>query len=285
MMRYFLAFFGLIVLTTCEKVDINRIDNLNNGKIDIIGHAGSGFQSLINPLPSNSFTSIKKAIDGMNADGIEVDVKVSIDSIPVLFHDNVLEMGSNCVGCPENYTGAELVKCKYKNYYGSLAGEDQYLISFQQMINHFKGRSKLPHIYTSPKIPSVCTTDPAFINKYAKVITKIIQDNKAHNWISVYDSDIKGLNKIKELDPNINLILNAYDFDFALSDCITNNYSEMVIENTNITKEQVKIAHQHNKKVTIWGVLRKNEIMEAIEKHPDALMTDNIQLTQELLRK
>lgn len=222
-MKYFLAILGIIFLTTCEKVDLEGIDNLNNGKIDVIGHAGSGFQSLINPLPSNSFTSIKKAIDAMNADGIEVDVKVSRDSIAILFHDNVLEMGSNCIGCPENYSGADLVKCKYKNYYGSLAGEDQYLISFQKMMNHFNGRSKLPHIYTSPKIPSICTEDLAFIDKYAKVITKIIQDNNAHAWISVYDSDIKGLNKIKEMDPNIKLILNAYDFDHALSDCITNN--------------------------------------------------------------
>lgn len=59
----------------------------------------------------------------------------------------------------------------------------------------------------------------------------------------------------------------------------------MVIENINISKEQVKLAHQNNIKVTIWGVLHKSEIKEAISKHPDALMTDNIQLTQELLRK
>ena len=41
-----------------------EIVNLNNGKVELIGHAGSGFAYLLNPwnpLPSNSLASIEKA--------------------------------------------------------------------------------------------------------------------------------------------------------------------------------------------------------------------------------
>lgn len=94
-------FYSVIILgcVTCTKVDSDNIVNLNNGQIDVIGHGGTGFQSLINPLPTNSFMSIKNAVDGLNADGVEIDLQVSKDGIPILFHDAPLEKATNCTGC------------------------------------------------------------------------------------------------------------------------------------------------------------------------------------------
>lgn len=285
-MKYSFITLGLLfVSTSCEKIDLDKIDNLNNGKIDVIGHGGAGFQSLINPLPSNSFTSIKKAIDGLNADGVEVDLKVSNDSIPVLYHDDVLEKSTNCAGCPEKYSSQDLLNCKFKNYYGSRAFNEENLISFQQMVDHFKNRTKLPHIFASTKTPTVCTIDdPSQLDKYAKVIASIIEANNAAGWISVYDGDVNLLNRVRLYNPDIDLIYNAQDFNVGLNVCLTNNYSGMVIKTNDITKEQVKQAHNNNIKVILWGVVYKKEMIDAIEKYPDALMTDNIELTQEILR-
>jgi len=278
------CFLILLLWTGCDTVDLDKIDNLNNGKVDIIAHGGGGFQSLIQPLPTNSFTSIEQAIDGLNADGMEIDLKVTSDSVVVLYHDNTLEKSTGCAGCPETYDAQSILNCKYKNYYGSGALKDEYIISLQQVIDHFKGRQKLPHIYASPKRPTTCSEqDPTAKEKYAKALVKIIQDNNAYSWISVYDGTPEFLNLVRSMDPNIHLIYNAIEFDESLNAVIVNNYSGLVIGLDDVTKEQVKLAHNNNKKVIIWGMYRRKETIEAIEKNADAIMTDNIQVAQELL--
>jgi glycerophosphoryl diester phosphodiesterase len=237
-------------------------------------------------LPTNSFTVIKQAIDGLNADGMEIDLKVTSDTILILYHDDVLEKSTGCVGCPETYDAQTVMGCKYKNYYGSGAFKDEYITSFEQVVHYFKDREKLPHIYASPKRPTQCTQlDPNSVEKYAYSLVKIIQENNAYSWISIYDSDLDFLNLVRSMDPGIHLYFNAEDFDSSLNTVIDNNYSGIVIKLDKVTKEQVKLAHNNNKKVIIWGMYRRKETIDAIKKNPDAIMTDNIQVAQELLKK
>jgi glycerophosphoryl diester phosphodiesterase len=287
-MKAYLYFFFLLIFsfTTCKKAEFDAIDNLNNGKINVIGHGGGGFQSLIQPLPSNSFTNIKNAIDGLNADGIEIDLKVTSDSTVILFHDDILETSTNCSGCPENFSSFDIINCKFKNYYGSRAFNEENLISLQQLVDYFKGRNDLPHIFASPKITNICTgNDPLVKEKYVKAVSKIIKDNNAYSWISVYDGDVDFLEMFRAIDPQIDLIYNAQEFDEAINIVNSHNFSGIVIGLDDITKEQVKIAHNNNKTITVWEVILKRDVLEAIEKNTDAIMTDNIPLTLEVLRK
>lgn len=285
-MKYFLILIAVLILNqSCDKHEFD-IDNLNNGKIDIIGHGGAGFQSLINPLPSNSATSIIKAIDALNADGVEVDIKISKDSFAILYHDDVLEKSTSCAGCPENYLHNDFINCTYKNYYGSRAFTEEKVASFQEVIDRFKNRSRLPVIYASTKWPTVCTLgDLPSQGKYARAMAKFVTDNDASSWIYVYDSNPELLNSIRNHNPSIKLFYNAQEFEDGFNVAISNNYDGIVIGTDNITKEQVKQAHLNNKRVVIWGVVSKKEIIDAVEKYPDGLMTDNIPLTQEVLRK
>jgi glycerophosphoryl diester phosphodiesterase len=285
-MKYFVILLvGLLLCQGCDKHEFN-IDNLNNGKIDVIGHGGAGFQSVINPLPSNSYSSIIKALDALNADGVELDIKITSDSVTVLYHDDVLEKSTNCAGCPDNYLYQDFIKCKYKNYYGSRVFNEENLISFQQVIDHLKNRSRLSKIFASTKWPTVCTIDdPSSEDKYAKAMANFVKVNNASSWIYVYDSNQELLNKVRTYDPSIKLYYNAQEFEDGLNKVISNNYEGIVVETDFITKEQVKKAHLNNKRVIIWGVVTKKEIVDAVQKYPDGIMTDNISLTQEVLRK
>ena len=69
-----------------------RISNLENGKIHILGHGGNGFHS---NQKINSTEAFQAAIHA-NADGCEMDVQFSKDSIPILFHDSKFETNANC---------------------------------------------------------------------------------------------------------------------------------------------------------------------------------------------
>ena len=45
---------------------------------------------------------------------------------------------------------------------------------------------------------------------------------------------------------------------------------------TKINQSQVESAHANNKFVSIWGVRRGSANMDAIDKNPDLIQTDNL---------
>lgn len=284
--QYFISLLLMLAFTTCTKVDLDQVRNLNNGKVEVIGHGGSGFQSLINPFPTNSFVSIKNAVDGLNADAIEIDLEVSKDSILILYHDITLEKFTNCNGCVNTRNSEEIVKCKYRNDYGSRAFKDQEIITFRTLIEYFKDRTRKPHIYVNTKIHPRCFDDQeAYYNKFAKLVASIIKKYNAYSWISVYDGDESFLLKIREIDPLIDLNYNAQGFDDALKIAENNNFNTIIIGNDKITKEQVDLAHSKEIKIVLWKIIRRKDVITAVEKSPDGLMTDNIPIVQEVLQQ
>ena len=55
----------------------------------VLGHAGAGFFTPLNPfnpLPPSSLAGVRHAL-AQGADGVEVDVQLSQDSVLVLYHD------------------------------------------------------------------------------------------------------------------------------------------------------------------------------------------------------
>ncbi|WP_238917202.1 glycerophosphodiester phosphodiesterase [Clostridium sp. YIM B02555] len=62
----------------------------------------------------NTMLAFKKAIE-YKADGIETDVQLSQDNIPVIIHDETLERTTNGIGYVKDYTLAELKMFKTKN--------------------------------------------------------------------------------------------------------------------------------------------------------------------------
>ena len=81
-----------VLLFACKKENGYNIQNLNGGEIAIIGHAGSGLSSVNNPEKDNTFASIEKAIELYGANGVELDVHMSWDSVFFLLHDQTLEV-------------------------------------------------------------------------------------------------------------------------------------------------------------------------------------------------
>jgi len=78
----------------------------------IISHHGSGGAPEMLPASENS-VEIAKIIERYGANGIEVDVRISHDGVPVLYHDNGLNwrltQKGGLVGPVENYTFAQLL--------------------------------------------------------------------------------------------------------------------------------------------------------------------------------
>lgn len=75
-----------------------------------LGHRGTGPTRPGHALPENSIPSYEQAI-AEGADGIELDVELTLDGELVIMHDDTLDRTTTCSGCVNAYTLAEVREC------------------------------------------------------------------------------------------------------------------------------------------------------------------------------
>ena len=83
----------------------------SKGQFNIIAHRGGGRTSDLLPVSENSVAMIKKTPE-FGSTGIEIDVRLTKDGVPILYHDNTLNLRetqkSGLIGPIENYTYDQL---------------------------------------------------------------------------------------------------------------------------------------------------------------------------------
>ena len=85
-------------------------------------------------IPENSYTAIQKAVE--QGYGVEFDVHLTKDSIPVVFHDDSLERVCGVAGNLRDYTYEELQQF-------SLLGTNEKIPAFTDILNMVNGRVPL----------------------------------------------------------------------------------------------------------------------------------------------
>lgn len=232
-------------------------------------------------MPENSFTSIKKAIEEQNAEGVEVDVQLSADNKLILFHDEKLEQSTYCGGCVNEFTASSLEECQY--FPGTnLSTHNEKIISLDKVLLRFSARKEKPLIFLDTKIFSECNSND-IQKKMIIEINEMIQLYNAENWIHVMSGSESFLIEMKKVNSNIKLWLDGGDFNTNVEIAKRNQFYGVSGGNNSVTKEQVSLAHENNIYALIFGMKSQSGITRAIRKNPDYLQTDKIPLTQIIL--
>jgi glycerophosphoryl diester phosphodiesterase len=275
-----LAFGFLSLFQGCKKDSRWKIDNLNGGRITILGHAGCGFASLNNPVPENSMASIKKAIGFYNAEGVEVDVQLSADNILFLYHDTYLNTATDFQGCIRSHSAAELNTCQYNN-------SDEKLASLEECLSYCAAQEYPPAVFIDTRLDLTCETNLdyyQFIAAYAESLYEIITEYHAESWVSVESSDPDFLNLIKAKNNSIALYLDDMIPD-NINIVLQNQFRGIVVSNRKCTAEQIKEAHSKGIYICIFEAYTRAELKDAIKKSPDIIQADNITLLKSLLQE
>ncbi|RYE30041.1 MAG: glycerophosphodiester phosphodiesterase family protein [Sphingobacteriales bacterium] len=280
---YFLATLAMLAsFVSCTKAD-GPIDNLLGGKIRIIGHAGLGFESMLTPYPSNSLSSIRKVVEGENADGVEVDVQITKDSALVLLHDQTLESMTNCYGNVAGFTFAELDRCSYRTDFNSHVLQSEKIISLENIMARYAGSVFDPWIYLDIKFPIEEFSEPGMKSRFMRQVNKLVQQYTYAHHMSAAADNVEMLLYLRQLNPEIELHLDQSNFEVALQTATEHNLTGIVIANDHISKEQIKKAHEKGIQIVIFGVALRSDMVDAVNKHPDVIQTDNVNLLQQIL--
>ena len=289
MERFLIILLIFIITNSCNKVDLDAVPNLNGGQIWVIGHAGSGFQTGRHPVPTNSEVSFEIAIEGYGADGCEMDLQLSKDSIPILFHDSYVDGSTGCTGCIYENHSTDLLNCNYRKDFAVNIFHEEKIIALEKILARYVNSEYDPIFFLDLKLYHECNSgDSAYIVLLANQLIRIIHSYNAEDKIFIITGHQSLIDAVRNTDNNPKPLLFIgslnkpfkEEFDFTLN----NHLYGLTIGNEQITADEIKEAHANNLRVILYDVKSRASAIEAVEKSPDGIMTDNIQLLQEVLK-
>lgn len=259
----------LIILFSfsCGKndLDLSQVRNLNGDKISPFGHAGMGISS---QYPFNSFESISNALN-IGAEGVEIDIQMTKDSVLVLFHDRTLQEQTDLEGLIYDQNWDDLKEATYKN---PLFAEYK-IVSLDQLFEHLK-KVKDYQFFLDFKLYQPDNSD-SYVSTYINAVIKTIEKHQLENNVLLSFFQQKYLEKLKLVRPNYKLVINnSFENGILLADDL--NAYGIILNNDNVTKSQIEQAHEEGIRVYLFGTYSKNDNLDAIEKHPDFILTDKV---------
>ena len=121
-------------------------------------YAHRGLHDNNSDAPENSMAAFRKAVDA--GYGIELDVQLTKDRIPVIFHDDTLKRVCGVDGYVKDYTYKELLQF-------NLCKSHEKIPKLKEFLNFVNGRVPLIIEFKFPEKPSVvCKTADQIIQNY-----------------------------------------------------------------------------------------------------------------------
>ncbi|WP_299756388.1 glycerophosphodiester phosphodiesterase family protein [uncultured Pontibacter sp.] len=280
--KLFILAFVLLALAVGAWL-MYRHDELRYKDVQVLGHAGSGFFSPLNPfnpLPSNSMASIKKAMEQDGADGVEIDVQLSQDGVPILYHDVTLESMTSANGIIDNLPAAEVVGLKYKGGFFYDLFQEEEIIALETLLQHFSTYSELPYLHIDLRNHNPARhlyyahTLMAMLRKYDYPLPKVVFISPNPDF----------LNAFGEVEPEAQLMIDtAGNFEQALQTAQRHKFFGICANGRNTSAEQVARAKEAGLKVALFGGKSRSRISKMINMKPDAIQTDNVAAMRDML--
>jgi len=236
--------------------------------INVYGHSGTSLHKDRTVYPANSAESILYALDILDADGVEVDVQMTKDSVLVLFHDTFLHYTTPLSGCISSYNYSEIEHLKLDN-------SKYIIVTLKTILELCATRQK--QIYLDIKSVDFCTEsqlnpqtfDYAFEKATQSIPTSYLSKIIIGSRQSLFLQSINFSNKCFETINVPQGIETATNYQF--------NSLLFFINHINTT--DVDLLKNSNLNWGLIGLKDKWLIDKAINYHPNFIISDNIAYT------
>ncbi|WP_439880345.1 glycerophosphodiester phosphodiesterase [Pontibacter sp. MBLB2868] len=249
----------------------------------LLGHAGSGFLSPLNPfnpLPANSMGSIVKAIEKHGADGVEVDVQLSKDGVFILYHDATLESMTEQTGMIEEHNASDVVGLEYSGGIFYDLFQDESIVTLEQMLQRFATYPELPYLHIDLR-----NYNPERHLSYAQSLVALLEEyNYPLNKLAFISPDPAFLEAFRQVEPEAILIADAdLGFEETFKLTLAHNLNGICIDGKDISPEQMLRAKQKGLQVVLFGGKSSSRISKMIALKPDAIQVNNVETAHEML--
>lgn len=231
--------------------------------MNIIAHRGASTYA-----PENTLAAFQKALD-QEVDGIELDVRLTKDNVPVICHDATVNRTSNGKGFIHNMTVDQLKKFdfglsfskKFKGERIPTLEEALTLIGDAPITLHIE-------IKNGPVIPE---------NLEQKIV-EFVYEYGFEDRVVYSSFDHHSLQRLTEIDPRANIGLLFHINLIHLFDYVENTGLRVHSIHPNhfyVTEEMIEEAYKRNIEVNVYTVNNKAMALNYKKMGIDGLITNN----------
>jgi glycerophosphoryl diester phosphodiesterase len=233
----------------------------------IIAHRGASAVAA-----ENTMAAFREAI-AAGADGIEFDVRLSKDHVPVIIHDNTLRRTGRSKGRIADLTWNELKQVDVGSWF---TGSSEILPSLIDLFTLFESNDLL--LYLEMKCDS-----PSDYVPLAEACSKLIRSYNFQERVIVECFDLRALEIVKKIAPDIKtaaLFESAIPLPFLLDQRIIDQTvavgaSELALHHRLARPRLVQKAKLAGLQVVVWTVDNPKWIERASSIGIDALITND----------
>ncbi len=234
-----------------------------------LGHRGASADAPMNTLPA-----FKRALE-QGADGVELDVQLSKDGVPVVIHDDTVDATTNGQGLVAEMTAAQLQALDAGSWFGaSFAGTT--IPTLAEVFRVIGGRSiiNVEIKHTGRDIEPITAAVAAVIEQYAmqaKVIVSSFNPYVLKNFREIMPVVVLGWLNVPGLMPEIEAVLESADYD-----CYHPHYQAVGVVDVP--------ASAVSKPIMTWTVNDAESALSLQQKGVRGLITDTPKTIVEALR-
>ena len=250
----------------------------------VLGHAGSGFFTPINPFnfrPPSSWRGVRHALR-IGADGVEIDLQLSQDSVVMLYHDQQLENSSTGHGCVSQHPAAELTRLHYHGGWPYDWIQKERPITFDTLLARLSRRPTFPRLHLDLHEDDQCLPAgrqhervPLLIRQLARSLRhyqvpagRVLLITQEGSTVRLAQAALPGV--------RIGLEIASDEFAAGLRVAKTEQVPIVVLDADRVTPEQSAQAHAAGLQVVVFGGRSPKDIRRVLAAQPDEIEADNV---------
>jgi glycerophosphoryl diester phosphodiesterase len=241
----------------------------------IIAHRGASALA-----PENTLAAFRQAIDA-GADGIELDVRLAKDDVPVVFHDSTLRRLAKIPNRVSDLTAGELSKIDVGSWFNRAfprKADDKFpaetvpsLAKIFDFLHDYKGLIYV-ELKSSAKIPALAETVCALIEQ-TNLLPQIIIKSFNLDVIKITKQILPEARVAALFEPKILTILRKKRL--ILDEAQKYNADEISIHFSLATRNFISLTKEKNLPVTIWTADNPAWVRRALDFGINAIITNN----------
>lgn len=239
-----------------------------NKKIWIIAHRGA-----MTEAPENTDAAFKKALE-YPIDGIEFDVQMTKDSIPVLYHDRTLAKVNKRRKRISDCTYRELSGIDWGGWFSHFYREER-LLTLLRTLKDYSSRTRLLIEIKSRKKDKESGRSIVLASKVHEFIKETVP-KQYHKSIFILSFDINVIEFLLNLYPDGRYVLNLRKppSEIRRLGKITNSLYGFCVPVKNLEANFVRAAHSRGKRIMTYSCNTMPQVYKVLDMNVDVIMTD-----------
>jgi glycerophosphoryl diester phosphodiesterase len=269
---FYIAIVLFLLNIQCKEKSEYKDDSYY-GKVIILGHSGMGEMY---KMPRNTYESIAPVI-AIGADGSEVDIQMTKDSVLVLFHDPTLNAHTTCTGRIYESTWAEIQQCKYYAIQNNI-----FVNSLDTLFRKLPNLNKFYFSFDC-KLDTTLAEDSIYQMRYLRAIKRLCDKYQMNDNV-ILEGGISLLNRAKKSGlTNKLFLLNSFD-ESSINSAKSNNYFG-ISTCMDWMVSSADDAHKNGLYLMIWSPNNDAQNKEVLKAKADIIQTDDPMTLLKLLNR